>query len=140
MLAVKDIEAQMKGFVSIFYNMDLGEYEAEYMEAMKRVKKMLTESLPYRNVAVHYCLNDPGMMRALAVFKMFTGKNHRVRFRTHFGMFVYIFLPAVVLIDRLFELNIFKSFLSIYFGIRISRRDSLCTHDVWHPQASASVR
>ena len=87
MIAVQELEAQVKGFVSIFYNLDICEHEPQYMEAMKRVKRVLTDSLPYRNVAVHYCLNDPRMLRALAIFKLVTGKNHRLRFRTHYGMF-----------------------------------------------------
>ena len=136
MIAVQELEAQVKGFVSIFYNLDICEHEPQYMEAMKRVKRVLTDSLPYRNVAVHYCLNDPRMMRALAIFKLVTGKNHRLRFRTHYGMF------EIPHIDKSKFSGLMDShYFAVYYGMilcRVSRRVSLCSDDFRYPKAIAS--
>lgn len=86
MVAIENLETQLKGFVSIFYNVDVAGYDSNYMDVMKRVKKMLNDSLPYYNMAVHYCFNDPKLMGSLSVLRLVAGRDMRLRFRIHYGM------------------------------------------------------
>ena len=94
MAAIENLETQLKGFVSIFYNLGVSEYEPAYLDVMKRVKKALNDSLPYYNVAVHYCFNDARLMGALSILKLVAGRDVRLRFRTHYGMSMFDLFPS----------------------------------------------
>ena len=85
MAALEDVEVQRRGFVNVMYNLDIDKYEAFYVDVLRRIKRIINDSLPYRNVSHHYCLNDPKFVPALSLLQLVAGKENRVRFRTHFG-------------------------------------------------------
>jgi len=47
--------------------------------------ELRSSSLPYRNVAIHFCYNNPAMRPALRLLQLVAGRDNRIRFRTHFG-------------------------------------------------------
>jgi hypothetical protein len=79
MAAVEDEDAQRKGVVAVMYNLRIFKTEG--------VKKVytVTDSLPMRHAAVHYCFDSPSLQPAMSVFKLLASGNVRMRFRSHFG-------------------------------------------------------
>jgi hypothetical protein len=89
MVALEDVKAQKKGFVSIFYNCGgLGGAEKLYFDVISKIKTMINDSLPYRNRAAHYCYDNPRILPALSLLQLFMGKENRIRFRSHYGKFL----------------------------------------------------
>lgn len=87
MCALEDEEAQKKGIVNVYYNVDLEAPEPLYFELIRHVK-MLDDSIPYRTISLHYCYNNAAIRPALELFQLIAGKKNRIRFRTHFGKLV----------------------------------------------------
>jgi hypothetical protein len=84
MCELENENTQKKGIVTVFYNVDTTAAESLYLDLVRRMR-VVDDSLPYRNVAVHYCYNNPGMRPALNLLQLVAGKDNRLRFRTHFG-------------------------------------------------------
>ena len=82
--SLDDEEAQKKGVVLVFYNVGLCAPEKDYSELMRHMH-MVSEALPYRAAANHYCYDDVRIRAAMALLQLILGKNHRLRFRSHFG-------------------------------------------------------
>jgi hypothetical protein len=86
MCCLEDEEAQKNGLVCVYYSIDLHSVEPLYLDLIRRIR-ILNDSLPYRNVAIHYCYNNPTIRPAMHLLQLVAGKENRVRFRTHFGKF-----------------------------------------------------
>jgi hypothetical protein len=80
---VQQEDVQRKGVVVVLYSVGLppsAVFDFEFM----RMGSSLPRALPIRLV-LHYCYDDYRLTPVINLTRFGTGKNARLRFRTHFG-------------------------------------------------------
>ena len=76
--------AQKRGIVIVDYCVGFRKVDPKLLDTFRNIG-MLTEALPVRTVAVHFCY-DISQIRPLALFiQNALALDFRLRFRTHYG-------------------------------------------------------
>ena len=85
-----DETAQKKGFVAVAYHVGCSSMSPAALEGFRK-RPILRDAIPLRLAALHYCYDNP-KLRLIALFAQnFISKEHRLRFRAHFGTYhVYV--------------------------------------------------
>lgn len=88
-------EAQLKGFCDVVYcpgNIlrDVPSSFNRFSKVARRNGKML-EGLPARISTFHFCYDDPRVKFVITALGNSFGKQIRLRIRTHYGMFMFVF-------------------------------------------------
>jgi hypothetical protein len=83
---LEDEDAQKNGIVNIYYCVGDSATNPQTFEVLQHAR-ILDDSLPYRSNATHFCYDSAALRPALTLLQLVSGKDDRVRFRTHFGTF-----------------------------------------------------
>ena len=79
-----DESAQIKGFIKINYHVGCRKIDPKFFDAYRH-RRMHSDALPHRVVAAHFCY-DVSELQPMALFMQnIISKDHRLRFRTHYG-------------------------------------------------------
>ena len=111
-----DESAQKKGFIKISYHNGCREVDPKFLDSFEK-RRMLSDAIPLRLVGAHFCY-DTSTLRSMALFvQNAVSKEHRLRFRAHFGklqnvgygLLVLLFFDrsAISQIDFFFALTMF---------------------------------
>ena len=87
MVAEEDENFQKKGVVAIYYVHSTGDspkLDSEFVSHNRRI----SECLPLRAVAFHFCYDDSRLRPAMTMVQLFIGPRGRIRFRPHFGKII----------------------------------------------------
>lgn len=77
MSVMESLEEDMKGFVAIYYNIDLSQ--------AKSLNNELRNSLPIHFASLHLCCNDIDEYSKLTTSIKLLNTQNRARYRMHFG-------------------------------------------------------
>lgn len=85
MSAMEDPVAQKLGLTTILYNVDFSGPSKRDIDFLLS-SKWLKDTLPYRVASMHFCYNDSRLRPLISALQAISGKESRIRFRTHYGM------------------------------------------------------
>jgi len=84
MSAMEDPVAQKLGLTTILYNVDFSGPSKRDIDFLLS-SKWLKDTLPYRVASMHFCYNDSRLRPLISALQVISGKESRIRFRTHYG-------------------------------------------------------
>ena len=80
----QDEHVQKKGFIAIGYRIGCDQGDPTFFETFKHMP-ILTEALPFRTVAVHFCYEHSQLRPLALLIQNAINAVDRLRFRVHFG-------------------------------------------------------
>jgi hypothetical protein len=92
MSGLRDEEAQKKGVVVVNYFLQLDARTQAWDTELFRHSRKLTDAMPMRGSAHHFCFDDPKLRPVMGWIQMLIKTHGRLRFRTHFGKCIIIII------------------------------------------------
>jgi hypothetical protein len=91
MAAIVDESAQKRGVCGVTFGFGAGRgfllpsMLGKVTELASRSGYVLNHCLPYRYTSYHVCIDDPRVASILSILRVYSGKETRLRIRSHFG-------------------------------------------------------
>ena len=86
-----DVVAQKLGIVMIAYTVGRNVFSTWQHSKDILQLPVFRECLPYREAAFHFCYNSTAIQTVISIQQKLSNKEHRVRFRSHYGTFQFRF-------------------------------------------------
>jgi hypothetical protein len=84
MTAMEDVNTQRLGLATVLYNVGFHRHRKQDIEFLLN-STFLSESLPIRYASMHFCYDDIRLLPLISAMQLITGKEARIRFRSHYG-------------------------------------------------------